>query len=79
VGIVFLTKHPEPDPEPEPDKSAVDDDMIDRVEAFVGLGCPELHALALAWNGVSPSEVRERWIKRGATWDQVGRYFLEYN
>jgi hypothetical protein len=79
VGIVFLAKHPEPDPEPEPDKGGVDDDLIDRVAALADLGCPELHALALAWNGASPSEIRERWIKRGATWEQVCRYFLEYD
>lgn len=72
-----------PNPEPEGEKPAAepvpeDDDLFeDRLIAFCDLGFDDLTALALAWNKVSASEVRERWLKRGATHQHVADYYLD--
>ena len=50
-------KKNKPDPEPEP--SDDDDDLSEAIEAFGELGCDPMTALALAWDGLSPSALRE--------------------
>lgn len=68
---------PEPAPQPEQDEDY--GDLMAAIEKFrqpeYG-GFDDLAALALAWNRVSPSDVRERWVKRGATREQITDYFL---
>lgn len=67
----FMPPHrPEPEPEPLPDGA---EELDERLEAFVTLGFDALTALALAWNRASPADVRERYLKRGATHDDVAR------
>ena len=34
-------------------------DLTETIEAFCGLGCDPLTALACTWEGMSPSELRE--------------------
>lgn len=81
--FIMLFQNPQPPdqpkPEAEPDPPLKDDDdMFDyRLAEFDKLGFDYLHALALAWNKVSPSDVRERFLKKGATHEFVLAEFLE--
>lgn len=77
--LAKANRQPEPEPQPEP---TTHDDTVDLMAAIAKFVTPEygnfdeLTALALAWNHVSPSEVRERWVKKGATREQITDYFL---
>lgn len=62
---------PQPEPTGREGTGVEDDGFGEQLEAFVGLGFDPLTALALAWNRASPSDVRERYLKHGATHDQV--------
>lgn len=79
VGLLAKAAAPEPEPESSPD---LDDEYADILAVVAKFVTPdygdfdELTALALAWNGVSPSDVRERWVKKGATREQITDYFL---
>ena len=52
-------KKNKPDPEPEPVKYDDDTDLTETLEAFYCLGCDPMVALACAWDGLSPSALRE--------------------
>ena len=74
--MLFRTQPP-PESEPEPDDdSGTSMDVLERLAGFVNLGFDELTALALSWKGCSPSDVRERFLKRGATHEQAARALL---
>lgn len=68
---MWLYVAPQPTP-PEP-VDDTDDELDARRDKFYAMGFDPLVALALAWNQVSPADVRERYLKQGATHDQVAR------
>lgn len=70
--------YPQPPPKEEPEPEPEDEDELFgwRLTEFVNLGFDELVALALADAKVSPSDVRERFLKRGATHEQAARDLL---
>lgn len=80
VGLLAKAAQPEPEPD-EQDAEPVFDPaaLMPAIERFRQAeygGFDDLNALALAWNKVSPSEVRERWVKKGATRQEILDYFL---
>lgn len=78
-----MAKAAQPEPEQEaedkPDTGLDADRLMPAIEKFrqpeYG-NFDDFTALALAWNGVSPSDVRERWVKRGASQQAIRDYFL---
>lgn len=79
MGLLAKAATPEPEPEAEEPATGLEQDLMPAIEKFrqpeYG-NFDDLTALALAWNKVSPSEVRERWVKKGATRQQITDYFL---
>jgi hypothetical protein len=63
-------------PEPEPEPIAPDDLVGERLRAFVELGFDDLSALKLAWQGVSPADVRERFLRRGCSHAEALRILI---
>ena len=69
------------EPSPKEDLDDYDPDNGDelfswRLDEFLKLGFSEFTAFALAWKRVSPGEVREKYLNRGASHDEAARCVL---
>lgn len=58
--------------EPEPD----DEEWSDRLVGFVNLGFDSSVAMVLADKHISPSDVRERFLKKGCPHNEAARILL---
>lgn len=76
--FMFFAPQPQKEPRPQmfPTLEEQDEDLSLRMQAFDELGFEPWVSFVLAWRHVSPADVRERLLKRGATHDQVARIFL---